>query len=89
MLSTQPAVFPTGSIIAREKLGKISDTQPQQLAVMVKRASGFSPKTGDWEYLVLDGAITKIRERHKKGECLECHESARSRDFVFALPPAR
>ena len=37
---------------------------------MVKRASGFSPKTGDWEYLVLDGAITKIRERHKKGERL-------------------
>lgn len=86
MLSDQPSVFPTGSIIVREKLAKIDDARPQLLAVMVKRERGFSHKTGDWEFLTVDGALIKILQRSKKGECLDCHESQRARDFVFALP---
>jgi len=89
MLSDQPGTFPTGSIIVREKLGKPDDQRPQLLAVMVKHASGFSPKTGDWEYLILDGGLTKVRERRKQGACFECHESQRSRDFVFSVPATK
>ena len=85
MRSAQPTTFPTGSIIVREKLAKIDASQPQLVAVMVKRPTGFSPKSGDWEYLILDGAAKKIRERQKKGACLDCHESQRSRDFVFSV----
>ena len=83
------ARFPTGSIIVREKLSKPDDARPQLLAVMVKRAAGFNPKGGDWEFLVIDGALTKIRERQKQGSCLDCHASQRERDFVFTLPASK
>ena len=86
MSSQQPAKFPAGSIIVREKLAKKDDTQPQLLAVMVKRDQGFYPKGGDWEYLVVDGGMTKVRDRQKKGACSDCHAAQKARDFVFALP---
>ena len=86
MSSAQLAKFPIGSIIVREKLAKQDDTQPQLLAVMIKRATGFNPRSGDWEYLVVDGAMTKIRDRQKTGTCYECHSSQQDRDFVFPLP---
>lgn len=89
MLSAQPSTLPAGSIIVREEFAKIDDKQPQLVAVMVKRASGFSPKSGDWEYLLVDGALKKIRERQKKGVCLDCHQSQRSRDFVFSVPTTK
>ena len=78
--------FPEGSIIVREKLSKPDDATPELLAVMVKRAQGFNPKGGDWEFLTVDGALTKVSGRQKKGSCLDCHTSQRERDFVFPVP---
>ena len=77
--------FPAGSIIVREKLSKPDDVTPQLLAVMVKRAAGFNPKGGDWEFLTVDGALTKVTGRQKTGSCLDCHASQRERDFVFPV----
>lgn len=77
--------FPAGSIIVREKLPAPDAVRPELLAVMYKRARGFNPKGGDWEFLILDGAATRIQERQKNGSCLDCHDSQRDRDFVF--PP--
>ena len=81
--SAPPIQFPRGSIIVREKLAKADDTQPQLLAVMIKRTRGFNPAANDWEFLVVDGAMTKIRERQKKGSCLGCHKSQKALDFVY------
>ena len=78
--------FPRGSIIVREKLSKADDTQPQLLTVMIKRARGFNPAANDWEFLAVDGAMTKIQERQKKGSCLDCHASQKARDFVYPAP---
>jgi hypothetical protein len=78
-----PIQFPRGSIVVREKLAKADDTQPQLLAVMIKRARGFNPAANDWEFLLLDGAMTKIGERQKKGSCLGCHKSQKAFDFVY------
>ena len=75
--------FPRGSIIVREKLTKADDAQPQLLTVMIKRARGFNPKANDWEFLAVDGAMTKILERQKKGSCLDCHASEKARDVVY------
>jgi Cytochrome P460 len=84
--SAEPSIpFPRGSIIVREKLKNADDTQPQLLAVMIKRARGFNPAANDWEFLVVDGAVSKIRERQKRGSCLDCHASQASRDYVY--PP--
>jgi len=86
-VNAEPAIqFPRGSIIVREKLLKPDDAQPQLLAVMIKRARGFNPAANDWEFLVVDGTMTKIRERQKKGSCLDCHSSQKARDFVYPAP---
>src|ERR1051325_8401801 len=74
--------FPAGSMIVREKLARADDAQPELVAVMIKRAAGFNPSGGDWEFLVVDGGLTKVRERQKKGSCLQCHSSQADRDFV-------
>ena len=77
------AKFPAGSVIVREKLSAPDAPAPQLLAVMVKRAPGFNPKGGDWEFLTVDGALTKVTGRQKQGSCLDCHASQRERDYVF------
>jgi hypothetical protein len=79
----RPAKFPVGSIIVSEKLSKPDDAPPERIAVMVKRAAGFNPKSGDWEFLVVNGALDRVRERQKKGRCAESHASRRENDFVF------
>jgi len=75
--------FPTGAIIVREKLLNADDTKPELVTVMVKREKGFSKKTGDWEYLVVEGTLDKIKQREKVGSCSKCHANAESTDFVF------
>jgi len=75
--------FPVGSIIVREKLIFADAADPELVTVMVKREKGFSPKTGDWEYLVIDGNLGKISKREKVGSCSQCHANAAQTDFVF------
>lgn len=75
--------FPVGSIIVREKLVTADAEIPSLVTVMVKREKGFSPKTGDWEYLVADSVLSKIIKREKVGSCSKCHANAESTDFVF------
>lgn len=82
------AKFPPGSVIVREKLSKPDDATPQLLTVMFKRAPGFNPKGGDWEFLTVSGGLTKITKRQKKGSCLDCHARQSARDFVFVEVPA-
>ncbi len=89
MNSERPAKFPVGSVIVSEKLSKADDPPPGLLAVMVKRAAGFNKASGDWEFLVVNGALTEVRERQKKGSCLKCHSSQAERDFVFPLPASK
>jgi hypothetical protein len=89
MLSKVPAKFPVGSIIVREKLSKKGGDRPELLAVMIKRAAGFNPAGGDWEFLTVDGQVSKIRERQKKGSCLDCHSLRPEADFVFPLPQSK
>ena len=76
--------YPRGSIIVREKLTHADDTQAELLAVMIKRARGFNPAANDWEFLVTDGELSKIRERQKKGSCLDCHASQRAIRFCLS-----
>jgi hypothetical protein len=87
--SLEPQTFPAGSIIVREKLTSADSEQPELLAVMIKRAPGFNPKASDWEFLLVDGAASKVLERQKKGSCLDCHSSQRERDFVYPMPASK
>lgn len=81
MTATPRETFKPGAIIVREKLKTPDTATPQLLAVMIKREPGFNPAAADWDFLVLNGAGTKIRKREKKGVCFDCHKS--QRDFVY------
>jgi len=73
--------FKPGAIIVREKLSRTDSTTPQLLAVMIKREPGFNPAASDWDFLILNGAGTKIRKREKTGVCFDCHQP--QKDFVY------
>ena len=49
---------------------------------MLKRERGYNPENGDWEYLVLDGAASKIVERGRMASCSSCHAAYSSTDFL-------
>jgi hypothetical protein len=91
-ISFQSPQYPTGSIIVREKLLTADAKSPEVLVAMMKRQPGFSVKTNDWEFLLINGDITKIQMRQKTGQCQTCHSSAKEKDFVFGKyhgkPPA-
>jgi len=80
----QPFVFPPGSMIVRERLLKPS-SNPDQLVVMIKHERDFNPKANGWEFLTVNGDMTKIIKREKSGACLNCHASAARDDFIFPL----
>jgi hypothetical protein len=84
--SPEAQTFPAGSIIVRERLANAESQLPELLAVMIKHAPGFNPKGGDWEFLLVDGAGSKVIERQKKGSCLDCHAKQRERDFIYPVP---
>lgn len=86
--------FPVGTMIVKEKYDAMATTpggfsrvlkpgaKPELMTAMVKRAPGFDPENGDWEYLVLDRAMT--RQEGKVTHCQSCHLGVKTRDFVFA-----
>lgn len=83
MIAMQKPVFPPGSIIVREKLLKEDDAAPELVTAMIKREKGFSPKTNDWEFFVIDGKLSRIQKRETVGKCAECHAQASKTDLVF------
>jgi hypothetical protein len=82
-ISKDKPIFPAGSMIVREKLLKAEDTTPELVTVMLKHEKGFSRKTGDWEYFVIDGNLSKVKQSEKTGSCSKCHVQAAETDMVF------
>lgn len=65
--------YPVGSIIVKEK----SDGDA---GGMIKRAAGYDPKHGDWEYFFKDyGGV----EAGRIASCVQCHSGAATSDYVF------
>jgi hypothetical protein len=85
IISTKSVFFPEGSILVREKPPKSGAGPPDVLSVMIKRERGFNPNGGDWQFLLINGAGTKVKLAQKKGECLDCHKSQAQTDFVYPL----
>lgn len=83
MIEDKKPEFLRGSVIVREKRTHIGDTTPQLLVMMVKREKGFNSKARDWEFLMIDGGLSKVLKREKSGECLQCHKKQKEQDFVF------
>jgi len=82
MMEEQSPHFPQGSIIVKEKLTTAKSATPELLTVMYKRESGYNPDSGDWEYLVFDGAGKSIQTRGKLENCQACHKMDQDTDYV-------
>jgi len=82
MLTRLAPEFPQGSLIVKEKLGSRESQTPELLTAMLKREKGYNPKSRDWEYMVLDGAASKIVERGRLASCNVCHVAYGSSDYV-------
>ena len=82
MMTRRNPKFPAGSVIVKEKLASADSKTPELLTAMIKREAGYNPEGGDWEYLVLDGAASKIVEQGKLTRCSGCHRPYETTDFV-------
>ena len=67
--------YPVGSIIVKEKL-----YLSEGLGGMIKRAAGYDPEHGDWEYFFKD---SNGIETGRISSCRHCHSAAAARDYVF------
>ena len=82
MMEEQSPRFPQGSIVVKEKLTTAESATPELLTVMYKREAGFNPDSGDWEYLVFDGAGKSIQARGKLENCQACHKMDQESDYI-------
>lgn len=83
MLTQKNPKFPEGSVIVKEKLPAKYSQTPELLTVMIKQRKGFNPANGDWEYMVVDGAGTKIEGRGNLENCQGCHLGNQKTDYIF------
>lgn len=83
MLERKKPKFPVGSVIVKEKLPDEQSRTPELLTVMIKQKKGFNPASGDWEYLVADGAGATVEARGKLQNCQTCHLANKETDYVF------
>jgi len=84
MLQLAPE-FPSGSMIVKEKLSTGRSQTPELLTAMIKREKGYNPQSGDWEYLILDGAASHIVRRGKLADCASCHLAYEKTDYVSRI----
>jgi hypothetical protein len=84
------ATYAPGAVIVKQKMllsyhGKKSAAgvavADKGVGGMVKRAKGFDPAHGDWEYFYFEDAA-KI-ESGRISSCIQCHDAARGTDYVF------
>ncbi|XAM00640.1 cytochrome P460 family protein [Phycisphaeraceae bacterium D3-23] len=82
--------MPVGSVIVKEKHYFAEQAQthatPTALGVMIKRAPGYDPDHGDWEYAYItldaDGAADQIT-RGQIATCIDCHTNNARHDYLY------
>jgi hypothetical protein len=84
--STKP--FPVGSVKEKRALHYWPTADEQNMIIahngvggMIKRAAGYDPGHGDWEYFYFEEP-TRI-ESGKMSSCVQCHSGAATNDYVF------
>jgi hypothetical protein len=85
---TNAGAFPEGAVIVKQnpirgyrKDGKWIRDADTGVGGMVKHPAGYDPAHGDWEYFYFED-VKKI-ESGRITSCVQCHESAKSKDYVF------
>ena len=83
MMNEKTPKFPKGSVIVKEKSLSEDGKSPELLTVMIKQKKGFNLTTGDWEYMVINGAGTKVEGRGNLENCQTCHILNKQTDYIF------
>lgn len=87
---TDGRTFPVGTVIVKEKYPSADAGEPEALGVMIKRAPGFDPAGGDWEYLYWTPGSGWTRGADASASCQACHAQISDLDYVFhGAPPER
>jgi len=76
--------LPAGAVVVKEKYDDASASGPlRAYGVMMKRAAGYAPAGGDWEYAYVALGAERTMARGRLEGCSGCHSRARGRDFLF------
>ena len=78
--------YPAGTVIVKEAYKDKAAWQAKknpQLTIMVKLASGKSPETADWGYVMGAGGKVSTGTSHWAKFCNACHVYAQAKDYVF------
>jgi hypothetical protein len=86
MMSDKHPRFPAGSIIVKAKLSdKTSHGTPELLTIMIKRAEGYDPANGNWDYLVAEGDVSRVERPSNVKSCQACHARHKGTDYVSRM----
>jgi hypothetical protein len=78
------APLPVGTVVVKEKHNdRSAEGPPAEYGAMIKREPGYDPQHGDWEYLYVVRQPEKKVTRGRIESCINCHEHAKNRDYVF------
>lgn len=75
--------FPVGSILVKTKFPRKQGSTIEMMTVMIKGTKGSRPKTGDWQFLVMNGNGTAILADTRLEHCFSCHKVKAKKDFAF------
>ncbi len=82
VIETGLGTYPAGSVILKRKYADPAGEKTELYTGMVKRARGYNPTSGDWEYFVLSADGTQVEQSGHIASCMACHQAYASSDFV-------
>ena len=83
-LGREVRYFPTGAVIAKEKLANSPSGDAEGVAFMIKRGTRQFAKTEGWEFIYYPRSGDSRRTQE---HCAGCHQAAASTDYVFGQYP--
>jgi hypothetical protein len=81
IIESGKGIYPEGTAILKRKYSDAAGTVVELYTGMVKRAKGFNPQSGDWEYFT-STADGKITEHGALTSCMGCHQDYAHSDYV-------
>lgn len=74
---------PVGMRVVKAQYKTADSADTVRLTVMRKEAAGYDVENGDWYYGVFDAKGEKAMKEGKIEMCIDCHDSASKRDYLF------
>jgi hypothetical protein len=84
IISAKGEPFPTGAVIAKEKLLDSPEGNVTGVAFMIKRGTPQFASAGGWEF----SYYPRSGDSASAQDCATCHRSVASKDYVFGQYPS-